>query len=109
MLKFPTEIAYMLRFAEEKETRRMRPDGADRHLESTLGQFDRPPQGASGCLTLKKRYLTERLGKNCHYGAFPEAQDSILWNQLSEKIVSRNNYFSRANGSVCGGPKNEDT
>jgi hypothetical protein len=33
MHKFPTEIADMLQFAEELETRRMRPDGADRHLE----------------------------------------------------------------------------
>ncbi len=33
MLKFRLEIADMLRFAEELETRRMRPDGADRHLE----------------------------------------------------------------------------
>ena len=32
----------MLRFAEEMETRRMRPDGADRHLELTIPWSIRP-------------------------------------------------------------------
>jgi len=57
----------------------------------------------------KRRYLTERLGKNCHFGAYPGAPVSISWNQLSGKIVSQNNFFKeRLAQSGLTGPFAED-